>query len=118
MFAIQPQTIDLDGVVMHFTNDGEDVSKCLLIIEDHVFRFHRHGQLIEHTHVDPPLEPDLAEREREQKEAAAQGERELKTADDTTADDLSTDAPPFLGSSGDHEQADDPRLPPLEPQHE
>ena len=96
MFAIAPQTLNFHGTVFSFGADGDDVSKCLLKVDDHVFRFHRNGHLIEHTIVQPQTEepPEaLAERAREQAEAAAQAERELKTADDTTAADVAFDAP-------------------------
>jgi hypothetical protein len=99
MFAIAPQTVMVDGVPVVFGNEGDDVSKCLMKVGKHTLRFHRHGAFIEHLVEEPPAEDEpedpavLAEREREQMEADKANQHELKTADDTTAADLSNDAP-------------------------
>lgn len=117
MFAIAvPSTVHLykppvkeDGEPLHyatlnFFHPGDDVSKCRMRLtgeEGDIYEatFNVGGGEVDRWYVSAEElakakaedEAVLAERQREQEAARAQSERELSTADDTTANDLSSD---------------------------
>lgn len=120
MFAIAvPSTLtlttpsdDKDGEPTQFANleffhPSDDVSKCRVRLttadgDVHEATFNTQGGVVDryYASADEIAERERArdaeaeaEREREQEVAHEQSERELKTADDTTAADLSNDAP-------------------------
>jgi len=124
MFRINtPQTIQLFGLKpaegkeavaegsVTFQHETEDVSKCQMVvrIKDRVYTctFGTGGPLVETGYEDDATRKAAEEarkkqeadaekqRQAERAEAEKANKRELKTADDTTAADVSTDAKPI-----------------------